>query len=63
MVVAEMENELVSKLPRKQTLPFLRYLSEVATSCVNKELFGEKNAWIETLCLLQRTKEGPQVTL
>ena len=54
-----MENEPVSKLARKQTLPIVRYLSKVATSYVNIDWFGKKNAWIEARCLLQDTKKGP----
>ena len=48
-----------SKLARKQTLPVVRYLSKVATSYVNIDWFGKKNAWIEARCLLQDTKKGP----
>ena len=56
-----MENEPVSKLARKQTLPVVRYLSKVATSYVNIAIdwFGKKNAWIEARCLLLDTKKGP----
>ena len=43
----------------KQTLPVVRYLSKVATSYVNIDWFGKKNAWIEARCLLQDTKKGP----
>ena len=37
-----MENEPVSKLARKQTLPVVRYLSKVATSYVGsgRRMFG-----------------------
>ena len=54
-----MENEPISKLARKQTLPVVHYLSIVATSYVNIDWFGKKNAWIEARCLLQDTKKGP----
>ena len=52
-----MENEPVSKLARKQTLPVVRYLSKLQRH--NIDWFGKKNAWIEERCLLQDTKKGP----
>ena len=46
-----MENEPVSKLARKQTLPFVKQSCNVICK------YRLKNAWIEARCLLQDMKD------